>query len=60
MDVSLLGLISPTAKMLPYPQDSPHIISYAFHFGLLFINVTRPTPFCLAAILWLTPKNIRG
>lgn len=44
-----LGLISPTVEMLPSPQDSPHIISYAllslFFLGLLFINSPRPTPY---------------
>lgn len=50
-DVSSLGLISPTAKMLPSPQESPHIISYAFHFGVLFINQPdqRPIAFELLA-----------
>lgn len=49
-------LISPTANILPSPQDSPHIISYAFHFDLLFINAVRPTPYCFSAVLWLTEK----
>lgn len=60
MDVSLLGPISPTAKMLPSPQDSPHIISYALLSGLLFIHIPRPTPYCLSVTLWLIPKEHRG
>lgn len=60
MDVSLLGPISPTAKMLPFPQDYPHRLSYALLFGLLFIHIPRPTPYCLSVTLWLTPKEHQG
>lgn len=47
-----LAYFPPAASMLRSPRESPHIIRYALLFGLLFINVPRPTPYCFSDTLF--------